>query len=262
MNENSFPSRPAEMSGDNVSYTKFLLYSHARSGSSLFIRLLSTHSNIETFGELFVKGRIGFLNKASIENDKRLIYLRNKYPSNFLAKYIYTGYRDHIKAVGFKLFPDQIDDLGRPEFWDWVEKQRDIKIIHLHRSNLLATYCSLMMARKTGTFGITDASDRAKITLHIDVKHCEKEFKKRVKHHQFGRKLFKHHDQLHIDYSDLDTDLAATMQNVQQFLGLPLQDLTTSKVKQEVRPLNQVIENYSEVKAYFASGEFAYLFED
>ena len=48
----------------------------------------------------------------------------------------------------------------------------------------------------------------------------------------------------------------------QQFLGVEVQELPLKLVKQELRPLPEVIENYDELCEYFTGTEWEYLFHD
>jgi hypothetical protein len=63
-------------------------------------------------------------------------------------------------------------------------------------------------------------------------------------------------------YEDLAAAPEEHLQQAQQFPGIAVCDLRISSVKQEVRPLSEVIENYGELREYFAATEWEYLFED
>ena len=151
---------PQLLQGTNRNYQKFIVFGHQRSGSNMMINTLREHPHIVAFSELFVRSRIAFHIDGYDNHSIKLLYLRNKYPIDFLESYIFSSYRKDIKAVGFKLFPDQLNTNNFRCLWQWIEQERDIKVILLTRRNLLAAYTSLFMARKTGKFRIKNESKR------------------------------------------------------------------------------------------------------
>ena len=82
----------------------------------------------------------------------------------------------------------------------------------------------------------------------------------RTSYFDASKDLFQGFDVLELDYSDLDNALDETMTKAQDFLGINPAKLESSKVKQETRTLDKVIENYDELKKAFESSEFAHLF--
>ena len=91
---------------------------HQRSGSSLVITSLREHPQMVVFSELFVPDSIFFHLQGYNNQSEQLRDFRDAQPTQFLDEFIFSPYNDQIKAVGFKLFPDQID---RFEFLIGVE---------------------------------------------------------------------------------------------------------------------------------------------
>ena len=139
-------------------------------------------------------------------------------------------------AVGFKLFPDQIDNDRFACLWQWLKQNRDLKIIYLTRQNLLATYTSLLIAQKDGSFGLTDESERTKTTVYIDPKKCLAEFQKRKHYNEEVRKYIRHHEVMELTYEELAMDPYYYLKEVQKYLGVDVCNLEISKLKQETLP--------------------------
>lgn len=252
---------PRPLSRTQNNYQPFIVLSHQRSGSTMLTKTLNQHPAVVTFGEAFVFGRMG-LNVAGFDNhDERLLTLRNNFPRAFLEHYLFAPYPSHVQAVGFKLFPEQIESFHFRWLWDWIAHHPEVKIIYLTRSNLLATYTSLRIAMKDQQYSITGQSDRTRSTVRLTPEDCLAEFEQRQRYHEQAMSHLQGNPVLAVDYEQATQDLPAYLQQVQDFLGVDRADLSVSMVKQEVRSLDQVIENYDELRRYFVPTQWAYLFE-
>ena len=253
----AFAVRPRALQGPNRSYRKFVVLGHARSGSSLLIGSLRRHREIVAFGELFVPERIGF-NIEGYDNHSRALWrARRAFPLEFLDQYIFASYPAETRAVGFKLFPDQIDARPFSRVWDWMARNPDLAVILLTRRNLLATYASLMVARKTGVYGIQDASQRPTVSVKLDVKRCLAEFEKRERFNAISRSRTAGHRVMELTYEELSADLTSHLSRVQEFLGVDVEPPEIVSVKKEVRPLSEVILNHEEVRRALAGTKWA-----
>lgn len=237
--------RPKEFHGSNRSYSRFIVLAHQRSGSSMVIATLNKHAEIVAFGELFVKRRIGYFVPGFNGQSKALRYLRNTDPVRFLEEHAFSSFPDRIKAVGFKLFPDHLDNQQAAPLWKWLEKNKGVKIIFLTRENLLDVYCSLIIANKTGNFGYSEESGKHKITINIE--HAEKEFEKRISYMQEARAKLNEHQVLDLSYETLTKNIPASFERLQSFIGVDQFKLDVPTRKQETRPLSEIIENYGEL---------------
>ena len=253
--------RPKIFQGANRRYQKFIILGHQRSGSSMVNRALKKHPQIAGFGELFIPPQIGFFIEGYDNNSVKLLALRNKYPIEFIERYVFPSYRDDIRAVGFRLFPDQVDNERLRCVWQWVKEHKDLKIIHLERRNLLATYTSLLIAKTDGYFAIEDKAKRSKTTIAIDPKACLETFRKRKQYSQEIKKCIENHEVLELSYEKMTVDPQGYLKNIQEFLGVDVCDLGIDTVKQEVRPLPTVIQNYDELRQRFLGTEWEYLFD-
>ncbi|MCS7039614.1 MAG: hypothetical protein RMN24_07020 [Anaerolineae bacterium] len=111
-------------------FVKFIVLTRSRSGSSLLISLLSSHPNVETYGEYFRK-----LNGRSYQE---------------MINRVFSPKSRKINAVGFKIFYDHPHDEQNSELWNYLAGLADLRILHLKRKNFLRTFISRKIA------GITD----------------------------------------------------------------------------------------------------------
>jgi len=259
--DDALADRPKGLQGLNRNYQKFIVFTNPRSGSSLMVGTLRKHPQIVGFGELFHGPSPGFGVEGYENCRDKFTILRNKYPVELLERYVFSSYRDDIRAVGFKLFPHHIDNDRFECLWQWLEGKREIKIIYLTRQNLLARYTSYLIARKDERFSIASESQRTRITITINPEECLVEFRKNMYFNEKIRKCLKHHEVIELTYEELAGDPHSRIKEVQQFLGVDVCDLDISLVKQEIRPLSDVIDNYDALRRYFAGTEWKYLFD-
>lgn len=263
-----FDAIPEEYRGDNRDYQKFIVVSHHRSASSVIINTLQRHPNVFRFAEVYLPLYVQFQKPGYDDLSKKMYYLRKQYPVEFIERHIFTGYTDDVKAMGFKLFPEQLDFPHMAPVWDWIEEHTDIKIIFLTRQDLLAYYTSFVLALKTGTWGVVGSKQRAKAekerkknkTVRLDYDKCVAAFERRKELNEYALDRLKNHEILKVSYEDVTTDLGNSLKLCQDFLGLEPQELEIRSSRQQVRPLSEVITNYDELKDRFSSTEWSYLF--
>jgi len=248
--------RPKEYRGDNTKFTRFILLAHQRTGSSMVMATLNKHPSIVAFGELFVKSRIGHMVSGFNNHSKALHYLRSKDPVRFLEEHAYSSFPENISSVGFKIFPDQLERKDAAPLLPWLNENKDVKIIILTRNNLLDVHCSLAIANKTGVFGIRKESDRQMVTINVDIHKAEAEFKRRKAGHQRAREKFVDHEVIELAYEDIIEQPTEEFKKIQSFIGVTLTQLHVPTVKQETRPLSEVIENYDELKIKWKGAEY------
>ena len=257
-----FDQQPDTLAGPNRDYTKFILIGQPRSGSSLVIGSLRKHPQVVGFGELFNRGQIVF-NIKGYDNASKVLYkARKEYPTDFLNRYIFSSYLKKKRAVGFKLFPEQLDNQYFECIWDWIEQNRDVAIILLSRQNTLATYTSFLIAQKTQVWQTLDKSQRSSINVTVDMEECLTEFETRERYESIVRAKIANHRVMEITYEDLSKDPSSSIIKIQEFLGLDCLEPAITQVKTEMRPLSEIIDNYRELKERFADTRWAHYFNE
>ena len=254
--------RPQAYQGPNRNYQKFIVLTHARSGSSMLVATLGQHPEIIRFQEIFTSGSIGFNTEGFDNNSEKMIRLRNRCPIEFLQRQIFSSYPSSIKAVGFKLFPEQIDNKHLSSVWDWIVANKSIRIILLTRDNLLEAYVSKLIALKTNGFRCMYESDRTNTTVNVNFEDCLSEFQKRHVYNQKALEQLKHHKLLCLEYEEVVRDLDNSFRKLQEFLGVTVQPISVVSLKKEVRPMSEVIENYAELRERFSDTQWKHLFNE
>ncbi len=254
--------QPERLRGENRNYQKFVVLAHATVGIVAHYFFAREHPQMVAFSELFVPESIFFRLQGYDNQSPEMLAFRNARPLEFLDDFVFSGYREDIQAVGFKLFPDQIDNSAFRCVWKWLARQENLKIIYLTRRNLLATYTSLLVAQKDKRYAIRDQSQRSQTTVRIDPQTCLEEFEKRAKYEHTIEQNIERQDVLRWFYEELAAAQESQLKQAQEFLGVTVCDLKIKLVKQEVRPLREVIENYAELQVFFAGTRWDYLFSD
>ena len=130
---------------DNI----FVVVSEPRTGSTVLGHKLELLNDVSCQGEIFHPDEIfSSITMDSIPNLKE----RNSSPVDFLNKVIEQTYKQKGKSslIGFKLFFDH-----NPAITDYILDHK-IPIVLLERTNKLAQYASLKIAKKTGKWNSDD----------------------------------------------------------------------------------------------------------
>jgi LPS sulfotransferase NodH len=253
-------THPEAMRGDHRDYRKYIILGHQRSGSSLVVNTLAKHPGIVAFGEIFYEEGVHFNVKGYGKGSRRILELRNQCPLAFLDEYVFTGYRESVAAVGFKVFPDQLDYPELAGVWSWIEHHEELVVVRLKREDLLATYVSRLIAELDGRFSIRHESERSTTTLFIDPDRCMAEFVRRERYHEQARQATRRHEALDLSYEELSRDPAGGCARIQALIGVEVLDLPVTMIRQETRPLSEVIENFDELRRWFAATKWRHLF--
>lgn len=261
-NKSLFDETPKEYQGSNKSYQKFIVIAHQRSGSTMVIATLGSHPNIIEFGEIFVSYNFSNALKGDDQYSFPMLFLRNKYPTEYLERHIFSSFRNDVLAVGFKLFPPDLDNNNFKVIWNWISENKDIKIIYLHRKNLLASYASKIMAKKTGRFHISNESQRTNTKVKINHKKCLEYFIATERYMKSTLERLLGHDLLEITYEDMIIDLDKSFAKLQQFLGVEVISLKSIIIKKEIRPLSNVLSNYDQLCDQFMNTKWEVFFEE
>jgi LPS sulfotransferase NodH len=229
----------------NNKYEKFILISHARSGSNLVINAFKSHPHLEVAHEIFAghNRNIGESFEPILEN------LFNKKPRS-------------IKAVGCKIFYYHLTN----EEWEKISSISDLKVIHLKRKNRLRTITSLKIAFKTDQWGISKKSEgieKDKKLIRLDFDEVLKKIEEIDSWERQTEERFKNHSLKNIYYEDLAANPHDTIMDLVKFLGInnlevPIQ---IKNKKQNLESLEELIENYQELKEKFKNTSWFYYFE-
>lgn len=223
------------------SYEKFAIITRSRTGSSLLVDLLNSHPNIESQGERFT--RLGNKTCEQVWNE------------------IFGKKAASILIVGFKIFYYHPQDSDDKKVWKFLFYDKNIRIIHLKRRNLLRTILSRAIAEKTDIWSSRSTTSKVKLAnkkVLLNANDCFREFERIKKWEVDTDKKFSSHQIFNLNYEDLILSNEG-LKEVQKFLGVPYKDLNTKFKKLNKENLEELIENYEELVADFKGTKWDYL---
>lgn len=227
----------------NRNYQKVVILGRQRTGSSLLVWLLRSHPRVEIPGEVFrlLKGR-------------SCLQVWNQ---------TFGRHLPWVRYVGFKIFYYHPEDSPDREVWDLIQQDPTIKVIHITRKNLLRTYISKLIAQKTGAWNSRQESapmSKEDKQVTVDVAHCLAEMRDTLAWEEsYGRKMFPNHPYMDLTFEELTGDLQGTINGIMGFLGLKSIRVKSKLKRQNPEKLEDLISNYSELKAALSGTEFEYL---
>eukprot|EP00897_Mesotaenium_endlicherianum_P008115 jgi/Mesen1/7331/ME000377S06550 len=228
----------------------FVILSMQRSGSGWFETLLNNHPNISSHGEIFnTKPRRH--NFTMVHRTLDSVY--NLDWNNSASK------NSCISAVGLKWMLNQ----GAMEFNKEVAEyfaQRKVSIILLLRRNVLKRLISILAnahdrkmrlldgEHKSHVHSAEEAKKLAAYKPQLNVKHLAGNLQRVQEIADDGLRAFNSSRLMLVYYEDVVRD-KKIVDAVQEFLGVPVQPLSSRQVKIHTKPLSAQIQNFEEVKA-------------
>ncbi|MEM7758247.1 MAG: sulfotransferase domain-containing protein [Cyanobacteria bacterium P01_A01_bin.40] len=239
------PSSASEACDRN--YSKFVIVSHARSGSNLLLNSLNSHPNIIAEHEIFAahNRNIGENFQPTLDN-------------------LYRERPVSAEAVGCKIFYYHLNE----DEWRQLSEIPELKVIHLKRKNRLSMIVSMKVAFKTSQWGITKESERidvAKKQVYLDYDYLCNSFNDIESWERNTQELFGDSQVKNIFYEDLVSRYDESIKALFDFLAvpeIPPSEIKTKHKKQNPEPLSQLIQNYDELKAKFAGTPWSHYFND
>jgi LPS sulfotransferase NodH len=253
---------------------KFILLGHGRSGSTLLVKSLGRHSNVRMLGELF--------NEEAAERERAFHALNRIFPSDqpetryyrdgddgeeFLRNGVfYERGWENIHAVGYKMFYVHARrNRQEKKAWDYLVNNRDVHVVHLLRRNLFESFISLQIARKTKEWKRwkTDTKPFTEIEpFALTPKECADYFNQKTAFRIWGRRTFKDHPFLEIEYErDVCANFDNALHSIHDFLGVAREPAQQLLEKQARRHPSQQVTNYEELKEYFRYTLYESFFE-
>lgn len=276
-------------------YTRFIILFYARTGSTLLAHALNSHPHVICFREVFnwlhgdsyVDFSVdGYDNKSA--DDARL---RKTDPIAFLEKRIFCQHPPPTSAVGFKLSYAQCEPpWGFTTVLDYLVQDKQTRILHVQRRNMLKSLASEKLAGITGQYmrlrASVHLSSIPKAFIHptrafervwaiatrnlrqahmptrvtLSVEECKAYFestKSAIARHE---ELFRDHDRLSVFYEEILSSRDEIFARAQSFLGVEPQTLAVGLSKQNPDDLRSLIENYDELREAFAGTEYSEFF--
>jgi len=245
-NQTKFKNRAKKAAENHKDYSKFIIVSHARSGSNLLLNSLNSHPNLTAEHEIFAahNRNIGENFQPTLDN-------------------LYKERSTNIYAVGCKIFYYHLND----DEWQQMSEIPNLKVIHLKRKNRLSMIVSMKVAFKTSQWGITKESERIdadKKQVYLDYDFLNNSFENIKAWEENTEELFQQSQITNIFYEDLTSQYGETMNGLFDFLEvdrIPAEEITSKHKKQNPEPLSQLIQNFNELKIKFTNTPWEHYFD-
>ena len=226
-------------------YQRFVVLSRSRTGSNLLVSLLNAHPGVMAEWEVFA-------------------CTHGEDPLNILAR-IYGKQPHYVKARGFKLFYYHPLDQDGDELWEELAEDRQLRVLHLKRRNILRTLISRKIAGLQDVWTAGSAPQprhgRPK-AMRFTVAELAEGFRETRAWEAKGDRTFRDHPLLPVYYEDLVADRQECLGQVLDFLHLPRLPLRSDMRKQNPERLVDLVANYAELKAAFAGSEWQRFFDE
>lgn len=234
----------------------FVILAMPRTGTHYLEELLNEHPNVVSNGELLNEYDLNWPDKARLlRSDRELLecaYSHYPTPSDKID----------VTHVGCKINEPQFRD--RPGMIAELAAWPRLKVV-VCRRNPLESLRSLVQARQTGEWLKYDSGSDGKRPplVSLSLNACETYFKATAEFHDRIRQSFASSNILDLEYEGLLREPRLCLERVWEFLGVPVQPVC-GRVKlqrQEVRPLDQTVENFDQLRREFKEGPYAKYFE-
>jgi len=186
---------------------------------------------------------------------------RSKYtePQEFLSKVIFE--KENYSAIVCKVL-----DIGLKRFWDdiWdIFAELDVQLIHTYRRNLLEEHLSLVLANANEAFFSLEG-EYEQGTVYLHPKKCMAGMKWAATLYEDIRHEIEAHNLpvSTVAYEDLVSNEKKITSDLLRYLKLNEEPLTSRFVKQRKLGLANSIENYEELKKYFADTKWLQYFTE
>lgn len=235
---------------------KFVIFSQARSGSTLLRLSLHAHSHIVCHGEVlsrqWINGLVPLDNpveeRSSRESVEALLPMREKDPIDFLERYVWPF---DSAAVGFKLvLEDFFKSEHKARYQDYLGSEGVLPVI-LYRRDQLANYASrVRMAKYNIKHEVSEAaalaeSEHQKIDIALPT--LERFVAEQKEYLSELRGLLRR--PVLMTYEDLQDDYPRLLAR----LGVADQSFTEKLVKTSPDDLSHVVQDYERLRQ---SGDF------
>ena len=214
-------------------YTRFIILCEPRTGSTLLHTYLNYHLGIKSYGEVL---------REKVEQQKDI----SKEP---VKSYVFTKHAKQLKAVGLKMFYSYYQNPPFDKAFAEVVAMKDVRVIHLIREDVLQQYVSLVIAKQTGEWSASKSGvGNTDTQITIDIEHLKQFGEEYYQKRRLIENFFAQHPTLTITYEQLKNETEAVLKDVQHFLGVKPKKLYTLLQKQNTRPMERVVQNYTEVR--------------
>ncbi len=216
----------------------FIISCSARTGSTFLVHLLRSNPQILCHGEVIDHKNVGALTgtygkkRREIEGyDARLNQEMQQHPARFLFANVFDsqGYR----VVGFKYKTDESLDPSYKAYTDTIVDNKDIKVIHLKRRNLLDVFISHeVVLKQTGLTMLKEGETPPAIQpFSASPAAVVDYFRGVVGRETKAESMYSGHRHMFVEYEDITKENSEARQTMQRFLDVAVVKLQSPTKK-------------------------------
>jgi LPS sulfotransferase NodH len=204
--------------------TRFVVIGAERTGTNLLISLLKQYDGCYCGNELFnpgqiAKGKVAWLN-VDEETHAGFLARRADDPVGFLDELHSLAHARGFSVVGFKLM--HTHGLANPAVLDALTADRDLKVIHVSRRNLVRRLVSERQARAAQRWAVGGAEPAPTMpSVEIELSDLVVSLARTKSRQAEFRARFADHDVLEVVYEDIAARPERVAARAAAFLGLP-----------------------------------------
>jgi hypothetical protein len=217
-------------------------------GSEHLVSLLDSHSGVTCLGELFAPAW-GAGEPRATTRVPRFFETDHDDPWAYWVE-VTAGIAGQ-QLIGIKLPWSSLE--SHPRASELV-KPAEVDVIRLQRANRVAQYVSVVLAMDSGVWQSTDGSYRER-RVRIDPKGCIDGLQNIARWEKELDRVAADHRVFQLSYEQLA--LGERLEELQGFLGVEPQRLTSPYQRLRATPLRDVVENYDELTAALTDTPFA-----
>jgi len=249
------------MAKPNTDRTRAIVLTTQRTGSGFLIGCLASHPQIESADEILsgdpdvpeevpapeYRGPFKKVHKLA-----RLIRAGAWRPGHRMDRFYGGG------TAPVRIFKAMYNDLVNPFALRYLQRNDDIRVIHLRRDNLLKVYVSRQLMARRDKLHVHEPVEA--IRTHVDPAAALAYIRKARAQYDRFEHLFAGHARLPVVYEEMIAGQHlsdGTNADICRFLGVASFRMKTRQVKLNPESLQDMVTNYDEVAAAISQSEFA-----
>ena len=255
---------------NNTPIKKLLMYTEQRCGSTLLDSLLASHHNVFSTEELFnninLKGPLFEQRNEIFEQEIGFTYDKNirRNPTSTLTR-LWSERRgknetasSRYQVIGVKIHHQHLDTSSLENIIQTFHGN-DLKIIYMYRSDLLAQYTSLMIAKSSSEWHLQNTSGH---TVTVQASRFHSHVCKELDYASFASILQRYNQTyFSVEYErDLNDyhRLPHVLANIQRYMGLNRTKLQSQMFKQTTVPLETQVTNWGDLPSGITDYHYKY----
>lgn len=239
----------------------FVISCAARTGSTMLVHMLRANPRIICHGEVYAGDAIGALTvnyrikRQDSELDSKLLRHYKEAPELFFYKYVYD--LQGRLAAGFKFKTDELFHPNYATVAKLLGEDKDIKVIHLYRNDLVAQYIShQVVLNQNGLTLISKNETRPQLSeFGVELNHFRDYVADVFHREQSSLDFYSEHRGYCISYEDAVCESEPVLNALQEFIGVPPTKLKKGTEKIIEQELKDLVTNLAEVRELYAELE-------